>query len=124
MAFDGTRFYEYGIVPCTVVDTMGAGDSFIAGFLYGRMRGQQIGGQRALFRVKLRPVYVEVQKGVVDALLDVLRVLQVGPGGMPEGGGELGHDGPPVQEIADRLGLPYETVKKRSQRSLSRLKGG
>lgn len=27
-----------------------------------------------------------------------------------------------VQEIADRLGLPYETVKKRSQRSLSRLK--
>ncbi len=42
VAFDGTRFYEYGIVPCTVVDTMGAGDSFIAGFLYGRMRGQDI----------------------------------------------------------------------------------
>lgn len=42
IAFDGTQFFEYGIVPCTVVDTMGAGDSFIAGFLYGLMRGQPI----------------------------------------------------------------------------------
>ena len=42
MAFDGTRFYEQGIVPCPVVDTMGAGDSFIAGFLFGLMRGQSI----------------------------------------------------------------------------------
>ena len=33
MAFDGQVFYEEGIVPCKVVDTMGAGDSFIAGFL-------------------------------------------------------------------------------------------
>ena len=30
MAYDGSQFYEYGIVPCRVVDTMGAGDSFIA----------------------------------------------------------------------------------------------
>ncbi len=42
MAFDGTQFYEYGIVPCTVVDTMGAGDSFIAGFLHGILRRQSI----------------------------------------------------------------------------------
>lgn len=33
IAYDGHTFYEYGIVPCTVVDTMGAGDSYIAGFL-------------------------------------------------------------------------------------------
>lgn len=28
------KFYEYGIKKCEVVDTMGAGDSYIAGFLY------------------------------------------------------------------------------------------
>ncbi len=33
LAWDGSRFYEYGIHPCPVVDTMGAGDSYIAGFL-------------------------------------------------------------------------------------------
>ena len=33
LAFDGTRFVRQGIIPCSVVDTMGAGDSFIAGFL-------------------------------------------------------------------------------------------
>ena len=33
MAYDGKDFLEQGIVPCEVVDTMGAGDSFIAGFL-------------------------------------------------------------------------------------------
>ena len=32
MAYDGQQFYRQGIVPCQVVDTMGAGDSFIAGF--------------------------------------------------------------------------------------------
>lgn len=35
MAFDGNKFYEYGIVPVNVIDTMGAGDSYIAGFIYG-----------------------------------------------------------------------------------------
>ena len=42
LAFDGQRFYLGDIVPCQVVDTMGAGDSFIAGFLYGLMRGRDI----------------------------------------------------------------------------------
>ncbi|MBR4194248.1 MAG: fructoselysine 6-kinase [Oscillospiraceae bacterium] len=33
MAFDGTEFYTVGAIPCSVVDTLGAGDSYIAGFL-------------------------------------------------------------------------------------------
>ena len=34
ICFDGKEFYEFGIVKCdNVVDTMGAGDSYIAGFL-------------------------------------------------------------------------------------------
>jgi len=33
IAYDGQQFYEYGIISCPVVDTMGAGDSYIAGFL-------------------------------------------------------------------------------------------
>ncbi|MFT8929729.1 MAG: PfkB family carbohydrate kinase [Sporolactobacillus sp.] len=31
--YDGTHFYHQGIKPVEIVDTMGAGDSFIAGFL-------------------------------------------------------------------------------------------
>lgn len=42
MAFDGVRFYRQDIVPCRVSDTMGAGDSFIAGFLSGLLRGGSI----------------------------------------------------------------------------------
>ena len=48
LAYDGERFYRGDIVPCRVVDTMGAGDSFIAGFLYGLMRGQDIPACMAL----------------------------------------------------------------------------
>lgn len=39
MAYDGERFYTMGAIPCEVVDTLGAGDSFIAGFLYGTLCG-------------------------------------------------------------------------------------
>jgi fructoselysine 6-kinase len=40
MAFDGKSFYEYGVVPCKVVDTMGAGDSYIAGFLMASLENR------------------------------------------------------------------------------------
>ena len=33
LTFDGKRFVRQGIIPCHITDTMGAGDSFIAGFL-------------------------------------------------------------------------------------------
>lgn len=42
MAYDGQEFYQYGIVECDVVDTMGAGDSFIAGFIYAVCEGKSI----------------------------------------------------------------------------------
>lgn len=33
ICYDGNKFYKFGIVKCDVIDTMGAGDSYIAGFL-------------------------------------------------------------------------------------------
>ncbi len=40
LCFDGERFHSFGIVPCEkLVDTMGAGDSYIAGFLFGLVEG-------------------------------------------------------------------------------------
>lgn len=35
IAYDGTTYYKYGTKKVTVVDTIGAGDSFLAGFMYG-----------------------------------------------------------------------------------------
>ena len=35
LAYDGEEYIGCGIVTCDVVDTMGAGDSYIAGFLKG-----------------------------------------------------------------------------------------
>lgn len=46
LAFDGGRMYVGEAVPVEVVDTLGAGDAFIASFLCSRLRGMGI--QRSL----------------------------------------------------------------------------
>jgi fructoselysine 6-kinase len=42
IAYDGREFFSQGIVPCKVVDTMGAGDSYIAAYLNGAGKGKPI----------------------------------------------------------------------------------
>ncbi len=42
ISYDGRQYYRYGIVPVKVVNTVGAGDSYIAGFTYGIMQGFEI----------------------------------------------------------------------------------
>lgn len=42
LCYDGETFHKFGILPCEVVDTMGAGDSYIAGFLLAHMNGHSI----------------------------------------------------------------------------------
>jgi len=42
IAYDGNTFTSFGVVPVEVVDTMGAGDSFIAGFIAGLLRGKPL----------------------------------------------------------------------------------
>lgn len=42
LVYDGNDYYEFGIVPVKVVDTMGAGDSYIAGFLKSIMENKNI----------------------------------------------------------------------------------
>lgn len=43
LCFDGNSFYKYGIKECdNLVDSMGAGDSYIAGFLKGIAEGASI----------------------------------------------------------------------------------
>lgn len=43
LCYDGQEFRKFGIVPCDhLVDSMGAGDSYIAGFLYGIVEGLTI----------------------------------------------------------------------------------
>ncbi len=40
LCYDGTHFHSFGIIPCeNLVDSMGAGDSYIAGFLFGLVEG-------------------------------------------------------------------------------------
>lgn len=43
LAYDGVQFYKHGIADVEVVDTLGAGDSFIAGFIYGILKGLPVG---------------------------------------------------------------------------------
>ena len=54
LAYDGSKFYRGDIVPVKeVVNTVGAGDSYFAGFISGLIDGRpvaecmQIGAQRA-----------------------------------------------------------------------------
>lgn len=42
MAYDGESFYREGIVSVEVVNTVGAGDSYCAGFMYGVLRNWTI----------------------------------------------------------------------------------
>lgn len=42
ICYDGKEFYKFGIFSCEVVDTMGAGDSYIAGFLLAIIKGCSI----------------------------------------------------------------------------------
>lgn len=42
VVYDGKKFTYHGIEACNVVDTLGAGDSFIAGFLYGMAEGLSV----------------------------------------------------------------------------------
>ena len=42
LAYDGTGFASYGIIECRIADTMGAGDSYIAGFLDAYLRREPL----------------------------------------------------------------------------------
>lgn len=42
IAYDGEKYYKHGIIHVDVVDTMGAGDSYIAGFMRGIVYGKGI----------------------------------------------------------------------------------
>lgn len=42
ISYDGERFHICGIVPTEVENTVGAGDSFIAGFLVGLLQGKRV----------------------------------------------------------------------------------
>ena len=42
LAYDGVKFYQHGIEKCEVVDTMGAGDSYIAGFIVDYLENKNI----------------------------------------------------------------------------------
>ena len=42
IVYDGKAYTTFGIIPCHVVDTMGAGDSYIAGFLKGILEEKSV----------------------------------------------------------------------------------
>ncbi len=42
ICYDGETLHSFGIIPAEVVNTVGAGDSYIAGFTYGLLKGWEI----------------------------------------------------------------------------------
>lgn len=60
ICYDGKEFLTFGIVPCEVQDTMGAGDSYIAGFLRGILLKKELkecmklGAENATVTLKYR----------------------------------------------------------------------
>lgn len=42
LAWDGNTFHSFGVFPAKTVNTIGAGDSYIAGFLFGVLMGHDI----------------------------------------------------------------------------------
>jgi fructoselysine 6-kinase len=48
ITWDGTEFHSQTAIPCKVVDTMGAGDSYIAAYLTGIIQGKSI--DQCMFR--------------------------------------------------------------------------
>lgn len=42
VAYDGVTYHTFGIFPAVLVNTIGAGDSFIAGFMNGILKGWEI----------------------------------------------------------------------------------
>ena len=61
LAYDGNQFYNQDIVETTVVDTLGAGDGFIAAFLSSWVISKEIGA--ALFRGVVYAAKVCTYKG-------------------------------------------------------------
>lgn len=60
ICYNGKEFLTFGIVPCKLVDSMGAGDSYIAGFLRGILLGSELkecmrmGAENASITLKYR----------------------------------------------------------------------
>ena len=52
ICFDGEKFYEEGIIDVDVIDTLGAGDSFIAGFIIGILSGKSISNSLKMGTIK------------------------------------------------------------------------